>query len=85
MSLPKQTQRPPLHTKESNTNQMEEQTQTTGYDPTNSIALSRGQKGTYAWEIKLRWPMETDDTQTLADLARIDNHLRKAYPTAEVA
>jgi hypothetical protein len=49
---------------------------------TNSITLSRGQKGTYAWEIKLRWPMGAAVDQTLEDMSSIDDRLRATYPTA---
>jgi hypothetical protein len=53
-----------------------------GLEKSNSITLSRGQKGTYAWEIKLRWPVGAAADQTLDDLNAIDKKLFDAYPTA---
>lgn len=57
----------------------EEVTQSTP-EVTNSITLSRGQKGTYAYEAKVRYPMGTNPDQALHDLAYIDNKLCDKYP-----
>ena len=50
-------------------------------ETTNSIKLSRSQKGTYGWEIKVRWPLGAAAAQTLADIKTIDDKLQQDYPT----
>lgn len=65
--------------------QTQEKTMEEAIVPTNSVTLTRGQKGTYAWEIKLRWPMGSPDKDVLDGLRGLDRALRNEYPTAEVA
>lgn len=62
---------------------MPENASPNGLDLSNSITLTRGQKGTYAWDIKLRWPVGEAAQQTLCDLEIIDKKLRATYPTAD--
>jgi len=60
----------------------EQSTTTNGSESSNSIELSRGQKGTYGWTLKLRWPMGEPSEGTLMELRAIDAQLRREYPTA---
>lgn len=46
---------------------------------TNSIEITRGQKGTYGWTIKVRWPVGIAAQQTLADIKGIDSDLRATF------
>lgn len=46
---------------------------------TNSIKIIRGQKGSYGWEVKVRWPVGVAAEQSLVDLKAIDDRLRSDY------
>ena len=51
------------------------------YETTNSVEITRGQRGTYGWTIKVRFPIDGEVHDALAKMIIIDGQLRKDYPT----
>ena len=45
-----------------------------------SVEISRGQKGSYGWTIKVR---HDDSMEVLTEIAKIDGSLRQSYNTTE--